>query len=574
MKLVGFFVLVVSGFGIQMTLTAFLNEKKNTIAIMKTMGATSRYIIRHFLFIVFIMGFAGIICGLLAGYGIQIVLAGMLGNFLPDNIQLSVSWPGIAEGILLGTTVLAMFTFYPLYGIKDTRPVVILRRDASDATQKRRYVLSGFVFLSIFSGLVFEHTRDFVFGIYLIMGLCGLMLITYLATSLALFLAKKIQFKHLTFRQAAKGLFRRDNATTPIVMTLTASLCVIFSIYLMEKNLDASFVLSYPPDAPNVFCIDIQPSQVDAFTKHIGQKITLYPVVRARIVSINDVKIDREEERQKRRDNFARVFNLTYRDTLLPNEKLISGKALFRDDWEEPQVSILDMVKDMRSLAIGDVMEFNIQGVPLKVRISSIRSQERETISPFFYFVFPKNILGDAPQTIFSALHVEKDRIPILQNSVVAKFPNITVIDVTETIKIFSDLLAQLSTIIQFFALLSIAAGLLILISAVFATRTERIIESVYYKVLGAKKAFVFKVFALENMFIGSLAGLLAIFMTQAVVYLICKHVLEITYHFFLPASLSMVSAVVLLVIFIGVFASRSILNKKPISILKEQPDG
>ncbi|MBA3028224.1 MAG: FtsX-like permease family protein [Desulfobacteraceae bacterium] len=574
LTLVGFFVLVVSGFGIQMTLTAFLNEKKATIAIMKTLGATNRYIIRHFLVIVFIMGFVGIICGLVAGYGIQNGLARMLRSFLPTNIQLLVSWAGIAEGIFLGVAVLAMFTVFPLYRVKDMRPVVILRKDVSDKPKKRYYVLSGVIFLVILSALVFWHTRDFQFGAYLISGMCGLILVTYIATAFVLSLAQKIKFRQLAFRQAVKGLFRRDNATKPIVVTLTASLCVIFSIFLMQMNLDVSFVQSYPPGAPNVFFIDIQPSQAKAFTELIGQKVTLYPVVRARIVSINGIKIDPEKEQEKRRDNFSRVFNLTYQEVLLPNEKLISGKHLFRNDWKEPQVSILDMVVEMRPLSIGDMMEFNIQGVPLKARVSSIRTREGEAISPFFYFVFQEKILGSAPQTIFSALHLEKDRIPALQNAVVSKFPNITVIDVTETLKIFSGLLTQLSTIIRFFALLSIAAGLLILISAVFATRTERIIESVYYKVLGAKKAFVFKVIALENFFMGILAGLLALFMAQAVVYLICKHVLEIPYHFFLATCVLMVLAVVLLVVLIGIFASRSILDKKPISILKEQPDG
>ena len=573
LKLVGFFVLVVSGFGIQMTLTAFLNEKQTTIAIMKSLGATSGYLVRHFLWIVLIMGTAGILCGLMAGYGIQNALARMLHTFLPQNIQLFLSWTGVLEGILLGMTVLVMFTFYPLHRIKDIRPLAILRKDTKAVHGRQRYVLTGILFLVVISGLVFEHTRDFRLGLYLISGLCGLLLFAFLASAAALKVAGRIKLTRLSARQAVKGLFRKGSNTQPIVMALTVSLCVIFSIYLLKKNLDASFVYAYPADAPNLFFIDIQPSQADDFVEYIGQEITLYPVVRARIVSINNVQIDREKERQERGDNFARMFNLTYRDILLPNEKLISGKTLYKKEWSEPQVSILDTVADMRPLKIGDMIVFNIQGVPLKARISSIRTQQREAVSPFFYFVFPEAILKDAPQTIFSALRVEKQNISGLQNSVVAKFPNITVIDVTETIRVFSGLLAQLSAIIQFFALLSIVAGLLILVSAVFATRAERIIESVYYKVLGAKKSFVVKVFALENLFIGLLAGVSAIISAHGLVYVICRHVLEIAYEPFLSTSVLMVLAVALLVVGIGILAARSILNKKPIAILKEQPD-
>lgn len=574
LKLVGFFIMVISGFGIQVTLTAFLHEKKTTIALMKTVGATNRYIICHFMGIVFILGFIGIVFGLFAGYGIQNALSRMLHSFLPKNIQLFVSWTGILEGILLGIAVLGMFTFFPLYRIKDTRPVVILRRDTPTQQNKKAYILSGLIFMIVFSGLIFGYIKDFQFGLYLIGGIFGLIIASYLVAELIFLGLGKLRLQRLEFRQALKGLFHNTGSTKPAIITLVASLGVIFSIHLIQKNLNASFVQSYPPKAPNVFFIDIQPSQLKAFLRTVGGKISVYPVVRARIVSINGIKIDLQAERRKRGDRLSRIFNLTYRDSLLQSERLTEGRELYRNDWQEPQVSVLDMVLEMRSLHIGDRIEFNIQGVPLTARISSIRTQEMETMSPFFYFVLPESVLGKAPQTIFSALHLEKERVGPLQTQIVSQFPNITVIDVTEAIKTFSGLLARLSSIIQFFALLSMAAGLLILVSAVFATRKERIVEAVYYKVLGAKNSFVLKVFTLENMMIGLISSLLAITISHVAVYLICKYTFEISYRFLFLTSTAMVIAAVLLVVVIGIAASKSILDQKPITILKEQPDG
>ena len=574
LKLVGFFVMVVSGFGIQVTLTAFLNEKKTTIAIMKTVGATNRYVTRHFMLIVFVLGIIGIIMGLITGYMVQYILARMLTSFLPDNIQVFVSWSGILKGIFLGFAVVVMFTFLPLYQIKNTRPVMILRKDIPETQKKFPYVLSGLIFLSIFSGLVFWHMKDFQFGLYFIGGLCGLILATFLSTQLMLFFLKRMNIRQLMFRQAVKGLFRRGNATKPVVITLTASLCVIFSIYLIEQNLDASFIQSYPKDSPNLFFLDIQPAQLADFKQRIGSDITVYPVVQAQVVSINGKIIDRKKEGGKRRDNFSRVFNLTYRDDLLKNERIIQGKSLFREDWHEPQVSILDMVVDMRKISMGDKIVFNIQGVFVEARVSSIRTQEMESMSPFFYFVFPENILKTAPQTIFAALNVEKDHIRSLQNTIVSQFPNISVIDATEILKTFSKLMDQLSLVVRFFTLLSIIAGILILISAIFATRAERIIEAVYYKVLGARKSFVFKVFAQENMLIGILSGFLALVMAQTTAFMICKYTFEISYHFFFLSTVLMTVAAVLLVVVIGLATSQSILNKRPLTFLKEQPDG
>ena len=573
LKLVGFFILMIAGFGIQGTLTAFLNEKKNTIAIFKTVGATNRYITVHFMLIVFILGMIGIILGFFTGYLMQHGLAMMLDTFLPENLTISLSWAGILEGVFLGLCVISLFAFIPMYRIKDTKPIMILRKEKTKPPQKWPLYLSGFLSLAFFSGLVFWHMKDFRLGIYFIAEISGLILVSFLFATLLLFILKRLHIRSLPLRLAVKSMFRPNSATRPIIITLTASLCVIFTIFLIEENLDAAFIESYPEDAPNMFFVNIQKNQVEEFSKTIDRKVSFYPVVRARVASINGNKIDVRKERKQKRDNFGRTFNLTYREDLLETEKLIEGKSLFRSDWEDIQVSILDMVVDMRKMSVGDYIEFKIQGVPLKARISSIRTQKRETLSPFFYFVFPKKALKEAPQTIFTAIKAEPGQIASIQNRVVAKFPNISVIDVSQTAKVFSKMMKQLSKVVRFFSILSIAAGILILVSTIFATRVERIIEAVYYKILGAGKKFVFMVFALENLLIGLLSGFLALIMAQVTSYLITRFGFELSYQPFLLSCFFMLCMTLMTVVIIGVIASRSILNKKPITFLKEQPD-
>ena len=573
LKLVGFFILIIAGFGIQGTLTAFLNEKKNTIAILKTVGATNRYITVHFMLIVFILGMIGIILGFFTGYLMQHGLALALDTFLPENLEISLSWTGILEGIFLGLCVISLFAFIPMYRIKDTKPVMILRKEKSNPPRKWPLFLSWFLSLVFFSGLVFWHMKDLRIGIYFIAEISGLILVSFFFATLMLFILKRLHIRSLPLRLAVKSLFRQNSATRPIIITLTASLCVIFTIFLIEENLDATFIESYPEDAPNMFFVNIQKNQVKDFSKSIDRKVSFYPIVRARVTSIKGKKVDSQKERKQRRDNFGRTFNLTYRDDLLETEKIIKGKSLFRNDWEDIQVSILDTVVDMRKMGVGDYIEFKIQGVPLMARISSIRTQKRETLSPFFYFVFPEKVLKEAPQTIFAAIKAEPVQIASLQNRVVARFPNISVIDVSETAKVFSKMMKQLSRIVRFFSILSIATGILILVSTIFATRVERIVEAVYYKILGAGKKFVFTVFALENLLIGLISGFLALIMAQITSYLISRFGFELSYQPFLLSCFFMICATLIIVVIIGVIASISILNKKPITFLKEQPD-
>ncbi len=574
LKLVGIFILTLSGVGIQSTLTAFLKAKQESIGVMKALGATNRHILVHYTLVVVLFGCMGMGIGIVSGVLLQYGLAQLLAGFFPADMPFIIAWTGLVESVILGVTVVLIFCFVPLYRLSGLRPVMVLRKDVSAKVKAWPIWLSYAIFALFFLGLVFRHMQDFRFGIYFVGALGGLIALTAIANYWLLKGLRRLSIQSLAVRQAIRSLFRKGAATQMIMVSLTTSLCVIFSIYLLEKNLDATFVKSFPQDSPNLFFLDIQPGQQNAFQEAMGQDLQLYPIIRARVTHINGTAIDRQAERAKKRDNLSRVFNLTYRHHLLADELIQSGQTLFRDDWQDVQVSVLDMVVDMHPLNIGDTIQFNIQGVPLTARVASIRSRTQESLRPFFYFIFEEKILKDAPQTLFAALRVEPGNAGNLQTRIVKQFPNISVIDMSETIRVFAGLMEQLSRVVRAFTGLSISAGILILISAVFATRAERINESVYYKILGAGKSFVLRVFTFENLLMGLCSSVLALILSQLGAGAICQYFLDIDYRPFLPACILMVTMAVLLVNVVGLLSARSILRKKPISYLREQQDG
>jgi putative ABC transport system permease protein len=497
----------------------------------------------------------------------------MLSPFLPQGLGHSVSWSGILEGMVLGFGVVLLFSFLPLQRLRQMRPMMIFRGQVETTSRRWPYFAGIGMFILFFFGLVFWHMQELRFGLYFVGGLLGLIAAAALLTQITLWGIRKLPVDHLVARQAIRGLFRKGNAARSTVITLTASLTVIFTIYLVEKNLDATFVHAYPEDSPNAYFVDIQPDQTRAFAGALEQAVQFYPIIRARITAINDRKIDRSHERTKRRDNFSRLFNLTYRSHLLADETIVEGGQLFRDDWQQTQVSILDTVVQMRPMKIGDTIDFKIQGVPLKARIASIRTRNSQSFAPFFYFVFPEAVLSKAPQTLFAALRIAPQKLERLQTRIANRFPNISTIDMSRTLSVLAGLMSRLSRIVRTFSLFSIAAGILILVSAVFATRAERITECVYYKILGADKRFVRKVFALENLLLGGLSSLLALIMAQSGAYWICRIKLDIDYQPFWAAAAAMIAATLLLVLVVGMTASWSIMEQKPVRILREQAD-
>ena len=538
---------------------------------MKTIGAASRFFTRHYIVILSILGLGGTMLGLFGGLFLQNVLNVLFIGFVPRNVQLHISWQAVFQGLGLGVLVVGLYSFLPLYRLKDIKPVAVFRKETIPAQKGWPFYLIAVLLFTFFLILVFWQVRDIKTGLYFVGGVILLIIITALLAGMVLYILKRLKVKFLIIRQAIRGLYRPKNATKSIIITLTASLTVIFSIYQIEQNLNVAFIQSYPADAPNLFFLDILPAQMERFSDTLGMKVQYYPIIRARIQTINGEKINRQKERQRRSDNLARTFNLTYRNYLLEDEMIVKGRRLHNDDWGDLQVSVMDTVAKIKDMDVGDRITFNIQGVPLQARISSIRTRTRESIRPFFYFVFPEKTLQDAPQTIFTAVKVPRIRIPVIQTKIAANFPNISTIDVTETLKIFTHVMRKLSLIVRFFALFSMVAGILIILSSVLATRFARIQEAVYYKILGAKSAFVVAVFTLENLFLGLVSAVLALVLSQTCSWIICSKVFDISYKPFLVESFYLIAATVLLIVAVGLLPSISILRQKPVVFLRNQ---
>jgi len=577
LNLIGIFTLLLAGFGIQTALHALLRDSEYTIGVMKALGATNRFICSHFIMMIMLLGTVGTFLGLAFSLLLELYFPTLFTGILPGSVNLVIAWDTVFEGLLLGTAVVGLFSFLPLRRVRYLKPAAIFRKESRIAQGGLEQYLAIAGIICFFTGLTIWQLEDVTTGTYFVLGLVGLLGLTSLVTQALLRVMKKKQPRTLALRQAFRGLFRPKNATRAIIITLSASLSVIFSIYLIEQNLQATYIQSYPENLPNAYFLDIQPSQRQDFSKILETEAQFYPIIRARLASINNRAIDREAERQRRRDNLSREFNLTYRDFLLDDEQLIAGKSLFgnrikeiRQRGEVP-VSVLDTVADIGDIKVGDLLVFKVQSIPVKARVTSMRTRTESQVRPYFYFVFQEEALKAAPQTIFSAVKIDQAKLALVQNRLAEKLPNISVIDIAKTIEVLARIMHKLSAIVQFFTSFSIIAGLLIIISSIFATRLARIREAVYYKILGAKSGFVLQVFTLENFVVAMICGLLAGLISQAGSWIVCSRVFAISSDPRPGSTAMMLGITVLLVIGVGIGASLSILQQKPAGFLRDE---
>lgn len=573
LSLIAVFTLLLAGAGMQSSLSALLNQREKSLTIVRTLGGSSRFLLLHYGAIVLFIGFLGSLLGICLGVALKFGMPLVVGDLVGAESLTGLSLADVSTGLGLGLLATLFFTFLPLYRLRSIKPNGIFRKTVETVHKGVGYYLFMSIGLSLLAILVINQLEDVRSGTYFLAGTGGLIVLVSFITRIFFILLRRFGNRPLVVRLALRSLLRTGNRSGVVIMTLSSALSILLVIFLVRYNLQATFVESYPDDAPNVFLVDIQDDQREGVRALVGGDLELHPIIRARLKAINGERV-KGGERKRFRDSLSREFNMTYRDVLLQDELLDEGSSLFggaRSKDAPVPVSILDTVAEMGDMEQGDLLQFNIQGVELTAEVTSIRSRDRSMLYPFFYFVFPTRVLEKAPKTFFGALHAEETSIGTLQSDIVSKYPNVSLINMARAAYEIGSIMEKLAKVINFLALFSMGAGALILVSSIVATRFARLREAVYYKILGGGSRFVFSVFLVENLILGLVSVTCGILLAQIGGWAICTYFFDIGFDSQWVASLLLACATLVVVGVVGTVGCANVIRQKPASFLREQ---
>src|SRR5215471_4530526 len=133
LSLVSLIALIVGAIGVGMAMHSHLQQKMDHIAVMKSLGATSREIIRIYTLQTLLLGIAGGAAGVLVGRGVEQVFPSLINKLFAIDTQVSWHLAAAFQGIAVGILTTLLFTLPPLLAIRKIRPALILRRDMPDA---------------------------------------------------------------------------------------------------------------------------------------------------------------------------------------------------------------------------------------------------------------------------------------------------------------------------------------------------------------------------------------------------------------------------------------------------------
>lgn len=614
--LVGLTALFVGGIGVALSIQAFIREKFQSIAILKTLGADTTTIIQSYLGQALGLGILGSGVGIGIGIVLQWLLPQAVSTLLATDLLDQIGFSSVlsaaaaaplAKGLGLGVLTTLLFSLWPLLTIREIKPAAIFRREVEGdigpgatgtITLRRRLrrVLTGDPIKALtatgiafgLAALAIWQAGSLSIGGLFIGGLLVAVAALFIAAKALLAVMRTLPVAGaLSIRQALSNIQRPGGQTLGVMVSIGVGVMVILAIALLEHALVRQVGENRPTDSPTFFFIDIQPDQTRDFVSLIHQRTgdlttQLTPLVRSRLHAVNGRKVQDalepedqpDQTREEKRKNWyaSREYVLTFLDQLPRDNTIVKGTWWSAGQvFPRPQVSVEEDAAKGLGIDLGDTLELNIQGVIVQAEVSSIRKVEWGNFSTNFYMIFSPGSLDGAPLTYVATARVAPEDEVALQSAVVAAFPNVTAINIGEVLSAFARVLDRLSLAIRAVALFCLLTGALVMAAALAATRYRRLYEAVILKALGATRALIARSFAAEYALLGFVAGLIGILLASAFSWAILRYILELPWALE-PSLLGLgLASTVVLTLVVGFLSTYRILGQPPLTVLRHE---
>jgi putative ABC transport system permease protein len=574
--LTGLVALMVGGIGVAVSVNAFVRQKLAAIAILKALGAGWRPLLAAYLLQTALLGLGGSALGALLGSAVQPLLAPTLTRLLPIELTLSFSLRAVLSGLAMGVGVTLLYALWPLLQIRHVRPGLLMRIAVEPRLRGRRPWAAALPIAGGLAALGLWQAGSWKIGGLFAGGLAGALLLLALGARLVIALARRVRWRSPAWRQGAANLHRPGSHAGPVLVSLGLAVMLVVSIALLDRSLRAQLVDRAPGSAPAFFFIDIQTDQAEPFARLVAAEgatapAELTPVVRSRLAAVNGASI---EGRTRREDAWylTREYVLTWAQEPPGHNPVVAGRWWTPEEAaREPLISVEEEIARQLGVGLGDTLTFDVQGVPVSARITSLRHVDWRSLTSNFFVIFSPGALDGAPSTVIATVRIRPDQENRLQSAVVAAFPNITAIPIREVLERVGAILDQIALAVRLVAAFSVGAGLIVMAGALAITRQQRLYQSVILKALGATRGFVSRVFAVEYALLGAAAGLAGSALAAVLAWAVLRFALDVPSRWAPGTLLAGVASATALAVLVGFLGTRRLLGRRPLGVLRSE---
>jgi len=582
--LTGFVALFLGAIGVASSLHVYARSKRGTVAVLRCLGARGRTAFAVFLWQAGAIGLLGSVVGAALGLAVQRFLPVLLADFLPVDVAVTVSWAEAGRGVVIGLVLTVLFALLPLLAVRRVSPLGALRTAALDTGGARDpwwFVAVGAIAAAV-AGFAIWQSGDvrqgagFAGGLAIALGLLALL------SRAVVWTARRVSPRGLPYvwRQGIANLHRPNNRTALLMLALGLGTALLLTLALTRATLLDQLRGVGSEGRPDLLFFDVQDDQVDGVRELLAAKgapvMAEAPIVTMRLQSLRGRPVEallRAPDSTIPGWTLRREYRSTFRRELTGTEKLVSGEWIpeVGDPDGVVPVSVERGLAEDLQIGLGDELVFDVQGVPVRTRVASLREVEWRRMSPNFFVVFPAGVLEPAPKFhVLASRAADADASAGVQQAVVAAFPNVSVIDLSLVIATLDGIFGKAELVVRFMALFTLATGLVVLGGAVVAGRGQRVREIVLLRTLGASGRQLTTIQSIEYAVLGALAALTGAGLAVGANVALAVWVFNTEPSSPWLAVAVAVPAVAALSLLTGALAGRGVVGHSPLAVLRQ----
>jgi putative ABC transport system permease protein len=578
LTLVGLTALLVGGVGIGNAVSGYIKTKTATIATLKCLGASNRLVLMAYFAQILVLAVLGIAMALLLGSLAPAIAAPFLKSVLPVSLRIAVYPAPLALAGLFGLLTTLVFSLWPLAGIGRV-PAAALFRDTVDRARRRvpAAALGASLLLVLgLAALAVASAQDRTIALWFVAGALAAFALFRVAGEAIIILAKGLRRpRRPTLRLALTNLHRPGAPTAQTVLSLGIGLTVLVAVTLVESNLAREVDTRLPAAAPAFFFIDIQPGQRAGFGEIVhatsGARFDEVPMMRGRITRLNGIPVEQAAVAPEAQWALRSDRGLTYATSLPAGSRLVAGNWWPPSYDGPPLVSFDASLAQGMGLKVGDSLSVNLLGREITAKIANLRSIDWERLGINFAMVFAPGTLESAPQSFLAAVYLPQAEEEGLARAITERYPNVSAIHVREALAAVDRIIAMIGEAVRLTALVTLAAGILVLGSAVAAGHHRRVYDTVVLKVLGATRGVITRAFLIEYGALGALAALISSVVGTTAAYFLVTRLMKIEWVLPPAPLLGTVALATLLTLALGFVGTWRALGAKPALYLREE---
>lgn len=535
-------------------------------ALLKTFGMGPQAVMRVFLLFGAVFFLLAAVLALGLGLAGHFALMWVLNNYLA-NSELNLLTP-LLSCLCAGFVLLLAFLSVPVGQLWRFAPAASLREQK---LQTKSALVPGF--LAVF-GLMGLLSGAWMLTLYLMLGSLVLVLLVALgAERLIQPIARLGQLWPGIGRAGFLALQRHRKSNRFLLAVFALLLVPIIVMAQLRSRLIDTWQLQLPSNAANYFLFNIYTEDKQALAPWLQEQqfnaAPFYPMWRARIIAINQRPLAEVVPEEANNPSITREINLT-RSAQLPAGNEIKAGQWWGQNQAELLISVEERIAQTLQLKINDLLRLSFAGESIDASVASIRAVRWDNLAPNFYLITNK-----APQSELTANWITSLYVPPQQRSQLSAqlkhYPNITAIDVAQTLSTFRDLMHKLAQAVELVWVFMALAGVLVLLASVQASLPARRQEIALLRVAGASKRYVIAGLVGEFFMLGLLASLAALIVSEGILYWLQVRMFKLEYVSVLWPWLWLPIAVSSLIACLGGFYCRAVVTLAPATILREQ---